>query len=447
MPGLVKDSTITLVTRGLIFATAMVTSIIVSRVLGPSLKGSYSLVLLVMNVASLLVLFGLSSANVYYGARNPNELPALAGNSFVAAFGFGILGITIVELATFVPGLRSYLIENGVDVRWVRWLVLLLPLILLNTYLVEIVRAAGDIIRYNLVALWNSFMNLAGAVILVWLLQYGLSGAISAWVISQVALAVLAIWLAWRAAGWRFQIAWPSLRRSFTFGVRLYPGNLAQFLNYRLDVFLVAFFLTPAEVGFYVTATTLAEKLWEIPHAIRTVLLYQVAAGDAKVANFTTARVSRVLVVLIGSICLLVALVSYPLIFLLYGADYLPAAPALILLMPGIWALGIGKLLVTHLAGLGQPEVGTVGAIISLSLTFILDFLLIPRLGILGASIASSAAYSLSALVISVLFLRITGLHLHDITLLRREDVLILRKIFADALYRRLPALIARKEG
>jgi stage V sporulation protein B len=229
--------------------------------------------------------------------------------------------------------------------------------------------------------------------------------------------------------------------------VRLYPGNLAQFLNYRLDVFLVAFFLTPVEVGFYVTATTLAEKLWEIPHAIRTVLLYQVAARDAKVANFTTARVSRVLVVLIGSICLLVALVSYPLIFLLYGADYLPAAPALILLMPGIWALGIGKLLVTHLAGLGQPEVGTLGAIISLSLTFILDFLLIPRLGILGASIASSAAYSLSALVISVLFLRITGLHLQDIILLRREDVLILRKIFADALYRRLPLLIARKEG
>lgn len=446
MPSLIKDSTITFITRGLVLIIAIVTSIIISRTLGPSLKGSYSIITSVMTVASLLVLFGLGSANVYYGARNPDELPTLTGNSFVAAFGLGLIGITVVELATFLPAFKGYLVENAVDVRWVRRLILFLPLLQLNAYLLAIVRAAGDIVRYNLIALWRMFTSLVGAVVFVWFLNQGLNGAINMWVISLIAVLTLTVWLTLRVAGGLPRIDWGLLHRNFAFGVRLHPGNIAQFLNYRLDVFLVGLFLTPAEVGFYVTAVTLAERLWEIPHAIRTVLLYQVAAtSDANEVNATTARVSRVVVILIGGMCLAVILVSYPLISLLYGTDYLPAAPSMIALMPGIWALSIGKLLAVHLVAIGRPEVGTFGAVISLVATLTLDFLLIPRLGIVGASIASSVAYSLAALVIATVFLRVTGLRLADIALLRREDVLLLRRLFVGALRRHSPSLFANR--
>jgi len=165
MPTLIKDSTITLFTRGLLFVLSIATNIIISRVLGPSLKGSYSIILLVISVTSLLVLFGLGSANVYYGARNPGDIPALAGNSFVAAFGLGLLGAISVELMTLVPAFQNYLLENNINVWWIRWLILLLPIIQLNAYLKEIIRAAGDIVRYNLVTLWRTFINLIGTIV------------------------------------------------------------------------------------------------------------------------------------------------------------------------------------------------------------------------------------------------------------------------------------------
>ncbi len=204
---------------------------------------------------------------------------------------------------------------------------------------------------------------------------------------------------------------------------------MAQFLNYRLDVFLVGFFLSPAAIGHYAAATVLAEMLWEIPHAIRTVLLYQVAASERDDAVRMTARVSRIIVVFIGALCLITAIISRPLVGVIFGSAYLPAAAALVALMPGIWALSVGKLLAIHLAARGRPEVGTMGAILSLVITVALDIWLIPRWGIVGAAVASSTSYALSTLVILAAFLRDTTLRLGDVTAINREDIVVLTKL------------------
>jgi hypothetical protein len=78
-----------------------------------------------------------------------------------------------------------------------------------------------------------------------------------------------------------------------------------------------------------------------------------------EIAAATTARVSRVITVVIGGTSLLVVAASYPAIYLMYGQAYLPAASALIALVPGIWFLSVGKLLATHLSATGRPEIGT----------------------------------------------------------------------------------------
>jgi O-antigen/teichoic acid export membrane protein len=424
-------------TRGLVVPLAIASNIIISRALGPSINGSYRIILLIVTVASLIVTMGLGSANVYYGAREPDRLPELTGNSFLAAIGLGIAGIAAVELLTLLPAFQGYLLANRVDIRWVRGLVLLLPLVQLRAYLVEIIRAQGDILRYNLVAFWQAFVGLASAMLLVWILKQQLRGAVFAWALSMAATALLTAWLVMRGTGTLPKIDLPRLRASLSYGTRLHLGNIAQFLNYRLDIFFVGLFTNAAAVGFYATATALAEVLWEIPHAIRTVLLYQVAAGDASAAATMTARVSRVVLILMGGICRGVALASNPVIRLFFGDAYLPAAPALIALMPGIWMLSAGKLLATHLSGTGRPEVGTWAAAVSLIATILLDIFLIPRLGILGASIASSASYSLSALVILFIFLKVTGLRLVEITVIRLDDIVYLYRVFRSGFRQR----------
>ena len=427
MPSLLKDSLITAVSRAATVSLALLSSVLVARVLGPSLKGTYSLTVLIAQVASLLLVLGLGSANVYFGARQPRLLPTLAGNSGVAAAGFGLLGVAGVLALTWVPRMQSYLVANGIHPAALRWLVLVLPVMLFTAYAQEILRAAGDLLRYNAVSVLTALTLLAGFVVALGVWHFGLAGAVTAWVTSQGLVAACVAYWVWRRLGGRLAVSLPQLRESLRFGVRLYPGNVAQFLNYRLDLFLVALFLRPLDVGLYSIATGLAERLWEVPHALRTVLLHRVAGtSHTETADAVTARVVRLVAPLAAAGCAGVAAASWLVIDGLYGRAYVPGAPALAVLMPGVWAMSVGKLLAVHLTGRGHPEVGTYAALVSLIVTVVLDLALIPSVGIVGAAIASSVAYALATAVITAFFLRITQLRLADVLLPRSEDLALL---------------------
>jgi len=428
MTSLFKESSITLITRLAGFVVAMGTSIIIARILGPTAKGSYTLFLLTVNTVVLLVLFGLGSANVYYGAKDRALLPALTGNSILAAFGLGLLSITSVEILIRISAVQQYYLDNYIDLTQLRLFTLVVPVLLLQAYLVEIVRAAGNILYYNLLNLWKLLANFVMVALLVGLYRQDLTSALIAWVLAAI-FTLLPTWLfALQESKWKVNLNMPLLWQSFKFGGRLYPGNIAQFLNYRLDIFLVGFFLTPFEIGIYTTASSLAQKLWEFPHAIRTVLLYRVASQTKNSqAIITTTQVTRIIALLMATLCILFALGSYPLVLILYGTEYISAVVPLVLLMPGVWTLSIGKLLSIHLAGIGKPEIGTLGAVISLIATVTLDLILIPAIGIAGAAIASSVAYTVATIVYLIAFIRITKTSFTEILLIKPQDILLIK--------------------
>lgn len=435
---MLKDSTFTLLTQGLVFVLSLLVSVVIARVLGPSLKGAYSIFVLTLSLASMSVTFGLGAAVVYLGAQDAKRLPRLAGNGLAAALATGLLGIVVMETAILTPFFRHYLQENGLDTRLLQGGILLLPVLQVQAYLVEILRAGGDIKRYNLARLARVALNLGGVIIWVWAWPQGVTGAIMAWLGAVLISAIFTVW--WALQLCHYQIAWDRalFRQMLHFGLKLYPGNIMQFLNYRLDVFIVGFLLGPREVGLYVTATALAERLWDIPHALRTVLLQRVAATkEEESANQLTAQTVRVTLALVAIISLLLAFIAFPLIRLLYGQAFLPSAPLLIILLPGIVLLSVGKLLATHLSGRGRPEVGTYAAAAALLATVSLDFLLIPRYGLTGAAIASAVSYTVSAMMIFGIFLYTSEMRAVEILFIHRRDISLIVQRLRTFLHRK----------
>ncbi len=418
-----RDSVVTLATRGAALVLALAGNVLIARFLGPAANGSFALLLNLVNVASLLVLFGLGSATVYLGARDRSLLPALAGNAAGTALLTGAVAAFGVAALALLPAGAAYLERSGLERAAVWAMALALPLVQANAFLPEVLRAAGRLTAYNGIALGRVALYCGAVVVLCGAWDRGFEGALSSWWLAQVVAAVAALVLARHAAG-GLRLDRGVLRQSLGFGLKLYPGNLAQFLNYRLDLFLVAFFAGPAEVGLYAVAVAVAELVWELPHAVRTVLLHRVAAtADRAEADRQTARASRLVGSLVFAICLGLALASFPLLGLVYGAPYRPAALALILLLPGVWLLAVGKLLAIHVAGRGRPEIPTRAALLSLAVTVALDLLLIPRFGIAGAAVASSVAYLAATLRLVAAFRRETGLGWTHVFFLGRGDL------------------------
>jgi len=92
--------------------------------------------------------------------------------------------------------------------------------------------------------------------------------------------------------------------------------------------------------------------------------------------------------------------------------------------VPSVLLYTIHKVLGSSLSGNGMPEVNLYGGGASVLVTIGLDLLLIPRMGMEGAAIASVAAYAVNAGVILSVFLYVTRRSPLDILLVRRSDIL-----------------------
>ena len=77
-----------------------------------------------------------------------------------------------------------------------------------------------------------------------------------------------------------------------------------------------------------------------------------------------------------------------------YGSAFAGAVPALRLLLPGVVALGAAKSLGSVLVKEGRMLITSILGLSALGLNVALNIVLLPQIGILGASIASSVCYA-----------------------------------------------------
>ena len=202
--------------------------------------------------------------------------------------------------------------------------------------------------------------------------------------------------------GWNLRVAREKMRSVLNLGLRGQLGNLATFFNYRLDVFIVNYYLDSVQVGLYAVGVLVTEALWQIPNAAALVLFPRTARTlNEGAAEFTCFVLRQVfLVASVSGVAL--ALVSPVLIPLVFGVQFSPSAAVIWWLLPGVIALSLAKVICADLAARGRPEFSSIFAFVSLVVTVVLDLALIPRMGIKGASIASSAAYIVDAVLLAI---------------------------------------------
>ena len=276
---------------------------------------------------------------------------------------------------------------------------------------------------YNKINIFNSTFQLILLTVFLVILKKGLFGAVISYALGIIGLALVVIILITQFTKITFSFNQRLLKDSTKYGLKAYFGNLTQFLNYRLDMLLVAAFLTPASVGFYSIAVGIAERLWMLPGAIATVLFPRISSLKDEEANNLTPRIVRHTFLVIFVIALILALIAAPLIKILFGSVFLPSVMPLIILLPGIIALGGCKILTADLAGRGKPQFGTYAAFVSLAVNIPLNLWLIPKWGISGAALASSVAYITATLIVIAAFVKISNTSWMVIFLFKKYDL------------------------
>jgi O-antigen/teichoic acid export membrane protein len=202
---------------------------------------------------------------------------------------------------------------------------------------------------------------------------------------------------------WKMHAA-RKLGEALSLGVRAQFGNLASFFNYRLDVFIVNYFLAPAQVGLYVVGVVVSEALWQVPQAVAVALTPRTARTLREGAAEFTCLVMRQVFLLSCASGIAIALLTPLVLPAFFGQRFRPSIPVVWWILPGTVAFCLAKVASADFAAREKPEYNAMFSFVALAMTVVLDLSLIPRMGIEGAALASSAAYFLnSALLVNTL--------------------------------------------
>ncbi len=188
------------------------------------------------------------------------------------------------------------------------------------------------------------------------------------------------------------------------FALPVIAFSLIQSLLTQLDMFFVKAMLTAGEnAGYYVAATTLAKLPYEAITTIALVLLPLVSetsfANRIAKTSFYIMHAFRYAILFILPTALIASVTALPLITLFYRQAYAPAASVLSILAIAYLFLAFFTISATIIIAHGKPKhVFAIGAS-ALLLDFILNYYLVPILGMEGAAIATLASMAIAALI------------------------------------------------
>ncbi len=421
------QASLTFGTNVIRFFLGIIASVIVARILGPRNRGIYALALLLPSFVVTLGNLGIASGTVYYVAKKEFSLrEVLLGNLFwwlVVSF----VGITVELLLIFF--FRGDLVP-GVSYNLLLLTIPLIPLEIFLAFFSAILLGKKEFGFYNLIQFLQTLFFLLLVILILIVLRKGLVGAIGSvemsWFLAGIVLFCI-LWKREKSNNHNASLS-PYLKKTLSFGVKSHLSNVLGFLNYRIDQFLLNFFAGATALGFYSIAVGLGEKLWMLSQSVGTVLFPTVASDEDK--RGLTPVVARMVFIITGIAAILLGLLAAPVIKLLYSTEYADAIPMLQMLLPGIAILSASRVLANDIAGRGYPIVNTYRGIVTVITNVVLNILWIPRLGGVGAALASTISYTVSFLLAVIFYNKIANVSLKEIVLPGEFDVIIWKNFF-----------------
>lgn len=376
-------------------AAQLAASVLIARFWGAESWG----MLASLNAAVLIFVqlgaFGLSSSSTYFVAQESRRFGAVACNAL-------LFGLTTGAL------LAAILIFAAPDILLIAAAVAI-PFQLVTLLAQGVLLGAGRAERLTMLDVGNQTLLLVNAAAAVWLWHRGLFGLVVLNTIASILISLLAAWLTGRSGGdgdpWRPDAQ--LLRQMIGFGWKFYLAQLIPTLIIRADLLLVTHYRGAAEAGIYAVAGQVGALLLLLPGVIGSRLMPQVAASNDEKAEVTRYVLRRITwIMLVAHLAVVPLCWALPLI---YGSAFADVPYLILLLIPGVYLLGLQSVLVQYFSGTGFPVIVPLFWFATLAMSLTLNLLFIPVYGAFAAAAVSSICYTLIFILVTFYFLRRTG--------------------------------------
>lgn len=408
----------TIGTKVILVLLGLANSILINRYLGATLKGHYSYV---MNIVIMTAIF--MNLGVYqgYSSFKKEKIPHVR-EKFIQFFKWQMVFNYIVTLGVFFTFSIDYkyfllLIPLHVTARQMDFLCLIE-----NIHIRNVSKIITTIV--HTVALFIIYFFLPEANLLFIFFMLLLQQLVDIGVkLNMLEIHVFNL-------GIKFDVA--LFKKAVQVGILPLLSLLLITSNYNIDIFILKELAKFEDVGIYSLAVNLGGQLWLIPDAFKDVLF-----GKNAKKNDIKSIVEAIKFNFVFSLFMVLFFVVFGrmLIGFLYDDEFIRAYVPLVIIISGNVFMIFYKFIYTLFIADGKRKLSVVIFSVSVLINVGLNFLLIPRMNINGAALASLASYSFCGVVFLAVFMKKYKVELSSL-ILKKTDIQFYYNAFKRAVKR-----------
>lgn len=396
---------------GISAGLSMLQSILAARLLGVTEFGILGTITVFVTVVNKFASFRMSELVIKYVGQY-----TVQGDRQRAAAVFKAAGITETLTSLFAFGLIYLLAPLGAryfakDASTTDWFILY-SLIVLANFMAESATGLMQIFdRYRTIAVINVGQSLVtlSLISLAYVYQGGLLQVVLAYmtgkIVGALALALAALWEAgkqWGRGWWRASVL--SLREHFRelvhFGVSTNISATINLVNKDGELLWVSALSSPTDAGYYKLALSLANlvqlPLSPLPQATYPELAREAAGSRWANFRYVLRQGSRMALAYSTASGLVLLLFGPILIRYIYTPEFLPAYPAVLILLVGLLVANTFYWNRIALLALGCPDYPAKVNLAAAGLKIAGILWLVPRLGYIGSALLLAGFYVFS---------------------------------------------------
>lgn len=407
-----NDYGITFIKKASTILFGVLGTAMISRYLGPELKGEYAYVVNMISI--LLVVLNLGIAHVFPNFKRENK--ANSDKFYLLVIAQFIIYVSIA--------CAIFLLKSNENLKYI----LILTPICVLAFQLNYINLIDDVKISSLVSIASATINFVLIVLICTMTKRNIINAYIIYAIKEISIILLTLKLAKvkiRVKDVDFELWIQIIKCGFIPMIT----TLLISINYKLDVILLTklninFYL----IGLYTTGMSLAQYAWIIPDIFKEVMLNRTAKKDDIKALSFSIRMGSTMVILFWISYLLFGKI---IIRILFGSEFLECYTVTGIIFIGIYSMLYCKILGTLYISQGKWKFYFYTLLTSVILNIVLNYSLIPIWGIYGAAIASVISYSIAGFVFLINFKHAYKLKIFDLLFINKSDLVVAYKMIA----------------
>lgn len=380
--------------------TAILSTPIIARLLGPGGYGDYAVLLSIFSIYMIPISASITEGVQKFVAENrgrDNWREYVI--RFYVAVGFVAVAIGSVILFVFTSlGYAERIFGDG----FTRYFYLLVLFVLVSQFRAFSYHTVLGFGKEPISESLNVVKKVATVTLGIGLvvLGYGVSGMIVGHIVGNLLVAIAAGYVIVRTISVTEVIRGPD---SFPYqellsfnGLNIVLVLLVMSL-FHVDVIMLRTFVDSDATGYYKAALSMAEFIWIVPLALQMLLLHSSSTlwSEGRTAEVTNiaARLTRYTVLLVVLLAVGLGALAHRVVPLYYGASFTAAVEPILLLLPGVIGFAVARPLQAICQGSGKIKILVIAISGSAFVNVLLNGIMIPLYGMNGAAIATSISY------------------------------------------------------